>query len=70
MHEPNEKSLLGGLYSICKQYEEIVLLQTYEKKLKFWERECWVILDPIEKSYPAIYTISQLQGKAHLPTST
>jgi hypothetical protein len=32
---PNEKSLLGGLYSICKQYKEIVLLQTCEKKLKF-----------------------------------
>jgi hypothetical protein len=59
------------LYSICKQYKEIVLLQTCEKKLKFWERECWVIFDPIEKSYPPIHTIShKLQGKAHLPTST
>jgi hypothetical protein len=26
------------LYSICKQYEEMVLLPTCEKKLKFWER--------------------------------
>jgi hypothetical protein len=33
--QPNEKSLLGGLYSICKQYKEVVLLQTCEKKLKF-----------------------------------
>jgi hypothetical protein len=33
--QPNEKSLLEGLYSICKQYEEMVLLPTCEKKLKF-----------------------------------